>query len=111
MVPRPKKYSTIETKWVLRYKLGEYGIVTRNKARLVVQEYKQEEGIDYDETFTPVARLEGIRMFLAFASFKNFKLFQMDIKSAFLNSFIEEEVYVAQPPSLKIMDSRIMFSN
>ena len=65
---------------------------------MVAQGYNQEESIDYDETFVPVARWESIRMFLAFASFKNFKLFQMDVKSAFLNGFIEEEVYVEQPP-------------
>ena len=70
----------------------------RNKARLVAQGFCQKEGIDYEETFAPVARLEAIRIFLAFAASKDFKVFQMDMKSAFLNGFIEEEVYVKQPP-------------
>ncbi|CAL9078717.1 unnamed protein product, partial [Musa textilis] len=67
-------------------------------ARLVAKGFNQEEGIDYEETFAPVARLEAIRMLLAYASSKDFKLFQMDVKSAFLNGFISEEVYVEQPP-------------
>ena len=72
--------------------------VIRNKARLVAQGYTQVEGIDFEETFAPVARLEVIQMTLAFASYKDFKLFQMDVKSSFLNGFIEEKVYVEQPP-------------
>ncbi|GJT97848.1 putative ribonuclease H-like domain-containing protein [Tanacetum coccineum] len=79
-------------------KKDERGIVVRNKARLVAQGYKQEEGIDYDEVFAPVARVEAIRLFLAFASFMNFPVYQMDVKSAFLYGTIEEEVYVCQPP-------------
>ncbi|GJX48268.1 retrovirus-related pol polyprotein from transposon TNT 1-94 [Tanacetum coccineum] len=82
----------------LRNKLDENGIVSRNKARLVAQGYNQQEGIDYDENYAPVARLESIRILLAYACALDFKLFQMDVKSAFLNSFINEEVYVAQPP-------------
>ena len=78
--------------------MDESGNVVRNKARLVAQGYTQVEGIDFEKTFAPVARLEAIRMTLAFASYKDFKLFQMDVKSAFLNGFIEEEVYVEQPP-------------
>ena len=74
--------------------MNEQGVITRNKARLVAKGYNQEEGIDYDETYAPVARLEAIRMLLIFTSFMNFKLYQMDVKSAFLNGFIEEEVYV-----------------
>ena len=76
-------------------------MVVRNKARLVAQGYSQQEGIDYEETFAPVARLEAIRIFLAFAASKGFKLYQMDVKSAFLNGFIEEEVYVKQPPGFE----------
>ncbi|GJS77981.1 copia protein [Tanacetum coccineum] len=87
----------IGTKWVFRNKLDENGIVSRNKARLVAQGYNQQEGIDYDETYAPVARLESIRILLAYACALDFKLFQMDVKSAFLNGFINEEVYVAQP--------------
>ncbi|GKD95608.1 retrovirus-related pol polyprotein from transposon TNT 1-94, partial [Tanacetum coccineum] len=74
------------------------GIVSRNKARIVAQGYNQQEGINYDETYTPVARLESIRILLAYTYALDFKLFQMDVKSAFLNGFINEEVYVAQPP-------------
>ena len=77
--------------------MDESGNVVRNKARLVAQGFTQIEGIDFEETFAPVARLEVIRMTLAFASYKDFKLFQMDVKSTFLNDFIEEEVYVEQP--------------
>ncbi|GKA20057.1 putative ribonuclease H-like domain-containing protein [Tanacetum coccineum] len=78
-------------------KKDERGIVIRNKARLVAQGYTQEEGIDYDEVFYPVARIEAIRLFLAYASFKDFVVYQMDVKSAFLYGKIEEEVYVCQP--------------
>ncbi|GJT35536.1 retrovirus-related pol polyprotein from transposon TNT 1-94 [Tanacetum coccineum] len=92
------KKKLIRTKWVYRTKLDENGIVSRNKARLVAQGYNQQEGIDYYETYVPVARLESIRILLAYACALDFKLFQMDIKNAFLNGFINEEVYVAQPP-------------
>ncbi|KAJ1687189.1 hypothetical protein LUZ63_018579 [Rhynchospora breviuscula] len=81
-----------------RNKLDEIGNVVRNKARLVAQGFKQQEGIDFEETFAPVARLESIRMLLAYAANKCFTLFQMDVKSAFLNGWIDEEVYVQQPP-------------
>ncbi|GJZ61480.1 retrovirus-related pol polyprotein from transposon TNT 1-94 [Tanacetum coccineum] len=89
--------SIIGTKWVFRNKLDENGIVSRNKARLVAQGYNQQEGIDYDETYAPVARLESIRILLAIACANDFNLYHMDVKSAFLNGFINEEVYVAQP--------------
>ncbi|GKE64229.1 copia protein [Tanacetum coccineum] len=88
----------IGTKWVFRNELDQNGVVSRNKSRLVAQGYNQQEGIDYDETYAPVARLESIRILLAYACTLDFKLFQMDVKSAFLNGFIDEEVYVAQPP-------------
>ncbi|GJS70972.1 retrovirus-related pol polyprotein from transposon TNT 1-94 [Tanacetum coccineum] len=78
-------------------KLEENGIMSRNKARLVAQGYNQQDGIDYDKTYDPVARFESIRILLAYACALDFKLFQMDVKSAFLNGFINEEVYVAQP--------------
>ncbi|GJR95842.1 putative ribonuclease H-like domain-containing protein [Tanacetum coccineum] len=84
----------IGTKWVYRNKKDERGIVIRNKARLVAQGYTQEERIDYDEVFAPVARIEAIRLFLAYASFKDFVVYQMDVKSAFLYGKIKEEVYV-----------------
>ncbi|KAJ9565972.1 hypothetical protein OSB04_001938 [Centaurea solstitialis] len=98
LVPRPRKHTIIGSKWIFMNKLDEVGTIIRNKARLVAQGYRQEEGIDYDETFAPVARLEAIRLFLAFAAHMNFKVFQMDIKNAFLNGKLNEEVYVAQPP-------------
>ncbi|GJY34776.1 retrovirus-related pol polyprotein from transposon TNT 1-94 [Tanacetum coccineum] len=82
-------------------KKDERGIVVRNKARLVAQGYTQEEGIDYDEVFAPVARIEAIRLFLAYASFMGFIMYQMDVKSAFLYGTIEEEVYVCQPPGFE----------
>ena len=101
-MPIPKDKSVIATRWVFRNKLYEDGIVTRNKARLVAKGYSWHDGIDYDETYAPVARLEAIRMFLAFAAHSNFKVYQMDVKSAFLNGELEEEVYVEQPLALKI---------
>jgi len=87
--------------WVFRNKLDEAGVITRNKARLFAKGYNQDERIDYGETFAPVARLEVVRLLLAFACMSGFKLFQMDVKSAFLNGFINEEVYVEQPPGLE----------
>ncbi|GKA53902.1 retrovirus-related pol polyprotein from transposon TNT 1-94 [Tanacetum coccineum] len=88
----------IGTKWIFRNKLDKNGVVSRNKARLVTQGYNQQEGIDYDETYAPVARLESIRILLAYVCTLDLKLFQMDVKSAILNGFINEEVHVAQPP-------------
>ncbi|GJT77504.1 retrovirus-related pol polyprotein from transposon TNT 1-94 [Tanacetum coccineum] len=92
LVPQPKNMTIIGTKWVFRNKLDENGIVSRNKARLVAQGYNQQEGIDYDETYAPVARLESIRILLAYACTLDFKLFKMDVKSVFLNGFINEEI-------------------
>ncbi|GJX07084.1 putative ribonuclease H-like domain-containing protein [Tanacetum coccineum] len=88
----------ISTKWVFRNKRDKRSIVVKNKARLVAQGHRQEEGIDYDEVFAPVARIEAIRLFLAFASYMGFLVYQMDVKSAFLYGTTEEEVYVHQPP-------------
>ncbi|GJT67718.1 putative ribonuclease H-like domain-containing protein [Tanacetum coccineum] len=98
LVDLPHGVKVIGTKWVYRNKRDERGMVVRNKARLVAQGYKQEEGIDYDEVFAPVARIEAIRLFLAFASFMGFIVYQMDVKSAFLYGTIDEKVYVLQPP-------------
>ncbi|GJQ96316.1 retrovirus-related pol polyprotein from transposon TNT 1-94 [Tanacetum coccineum] len=98
LVSQPKNMTIIGTKWEFRNKLDENGIVSRNKAMLVGQGYNQQEGIDYDETYAPIARHESIRILLAYACAFDFKLFQMDVKSAFLNGFINEEVYMAQPP-------------
>ncbi|GJQ96285.1 putative ribonuclease H-like domain-containing protein [Tanacetum coccineum] len=93
LVDLPKGKRAIGTKWVYRNKKDERGIVVRNKARLVAQGYTQEEGIDYDEVFAPVARIEAIRLFLAYASFMGLIVYQMDVKSAFLYGTIEEEVF------------------
>ncbi|GJR82238.1 putative ribonuclease H-like domain-containing protein [Tanacetum coccineum] len=101
LVDLPYGKRAIGTKWVYMNKKDERGIVIRNKTRLVAQGYTQEEGIDYDEVFAPVARIEAIRLFLAYASFKDFVVYQMDVKSAFLYGKIEEEVYVCQPPGFK----------
>ena len=94
LVPRPKDKNIIGTKWVFRNKLNEDGQVTRNNARLVCKGYAQVEGIDFEETYALVARMESIRMILAYASSKNIKVYQMDVKSTFLNNKLEEEVYI-----------------
>ena len=94
---------------MFKNKNGEDGLVVQNKDRLVAQGFCQKEGIDYEETFAPVARLEAIRIFLAFAASKGFKVFQMDAKSAFLNGFIEEEVYVKQPLVSKVLNFQTVF--
>ncbi|CAJ2642247.1 unnamed protein product [Trifolium pratense] len=101
LVPKPSHKNIIGTKWVFRNKLNEQGEVVRNKARLVAQGYSQQEGIDYTETFAPVARLEAIRLLLSYAVNHGITLYQMDVKSAFLNGFISEEVYVKQPPGFE----------
>ena len=87
----------IGTKWIFKNKSDEHGTVIRNKSRLVAQGYTQVVGVDFDETFASVVRLESIRILLAIASHLNFKLYQMDVKSAFLNGMLQEEVYVEQP--------------
>ncbi|GJX99429.1 retrovirus-related pol polyprotein from transposon TNT 1-94 [Tanacetum coccineum] len=104
LVDLPKGKRAIGTKWIFRNKKDEKGIMIRNKARLVVKGYTQEEGIDYDEVFSPVARIEAIRLFLAYAYFMGFMVYQMDVKSAFLYGTIEEEVYVCQPPGFEDPD-------
>ena len=96
-VPMPENKSTIGTRWIFRNKLDEQGKVVCNKARLVAWGYNQQKVIDFSETFVHVARLEVIRIILAFVAHKNIKLFQKDVKSAFLNGFIEEEAYVKKP--------------
>ncbi|GJX27992.1 putative ribonuclease H-like domain-containing protein [Tanacetum coccineum] len=101
LVDLPRDKWAIGTKWVFRNKKDERGIVVKKQAILVAQGHTQEEGIDYDEVFAPVARIEAIRLFLAYASFKDFVVYQMDVKSAFLYGKIEEEVYVCQPPGFE----------
>nr|GEY76477.1 hypothetical protein [Tanacetum cinerariifolium] len=104
LVDLPHGKREIGTKWVYINKKDERGIVVRNKARLVTQGHTQEEGIDYEEVFAPVARIEAIRLFLAYASFMRFIVYQMDVKSAFLYETIEEEVYVCQPTGFEDTD-------
>nr|GEZ25019.1 putative ribonuclease H-like domain-containing protein [Tanacetum cinerariifolium] len=97
LVDFPHGKRAIGTKWVFRNKKDERGIVVRNKARLIAQGHTQEEGINYEEVFAPVARIKAIRLFLAYASFMSFMVYQMDVKSAFLYGTIKEEVYACQP--------------
>jgi hypothetical protein len=94
-----------DTKWVFMNKLNEYGHVTRNKARLVCKRYAQIEGIEFEETFPLVARMEAIYFLLAYASSKNVKVYQMDVKSNFLNGELEEEVYIEQPEGFKLSEN------
>ena len=95
LVPRPKGEHIIDTKWIFRNKTDEKGNVICNKARLIAQGYSQMEGVDYDETFAPVACMESIRILLALACQLKFKLYQMDVNTAFLNGLLKEDVYVA----------------
>eukprot|EP00253_Pinus_taeda_P026785 PITA_26785 len=97
LVPRSHDKNVIGTKRIFKNKLNENGEATRNKERLAYKVYAQQKGIDFEETFAPVARLEAIRMFLALSSFREFKVYQMDVKSTFLNGDLEEEVYIEQP--------------
>jgi hypothetical protein len=100
LVPRSNQ-NDVGTKWVFHNKQDEHGVMTRNKARLVAKGYSQVEGLDFDETYIPVARLESIRILLAYATYHGFKLYQMDVKRVFLNGPIKEEVYVEQPSGFK----------
>ncbi|GJT34580.1 putative ribonuclease H-like domain-containing protein [Tanacetum coccineum] len=104
LVDLPKGKRPIGVKWIFKNKTDKRGIVIRNKARLVAQGYTQEKGIEYDDVFALVARIEAIRLFLAYASFMGFMAYQMDVKSAFLYGTIEEEVYVCQPLGFKDTD-------
>nr|GFA05522.1 retrovirus-related Pol polyprotein from transposon TNT 1-94 [Tanacetum cinerariifolium] len=96
LVPRTDKVMVITLKWIYKVKLDELGGILKNKARLVARGYRQEEGIDFEESFAPVARLEAIHIFLAYAAHKNMVVYQMDVKIAFLNGNFREEVYVSQ---------------
>nr|GEZ43123.1 retrovirus-related Pol polyprotein from transposon TNT 1-94 [Tanacetum cinerariifolium] len=97
LVPRPDKVMVITLKWIYKVKLDELGGILKNKARLVARGYHQEEGIDFEESFALVARLEAIRIFLAYAAHKNVVVYQMDVKTAFLNGNLRDDVYVSQP--------------
>jgi hypothetical protein len=95
------KQNVVGTKWVFRNKQDEHGIVTRNKTQLMAKCYSQVEGLDFNETFAPVARFESIHILLTYATHHSFKLYQMDAKSVFLNGPIKKEVYVEQPPDFE----------
>ncbi|GJW71491.1 retrovirus-related pol polyprotein from transposon TNT 1-94 [Tanacetum coccineum] len=97
LVPRPDHVMIITLKWIYKVKLDEPGGVLKNKARLVAKGYRQEEGIDFEEYFAPIARLEAIRIFIAFDAHINMIIYQMDVKTAFLNGILREKVYVSQP--------------
>lgn len=101
LVPRPVDRNVLETKWAFQSKLNEDAKVTRNKARMVYKCYLQIEGIDFEETFSLVSRIEAIRMFIAFATYKEFVVYQMDFKSILLNGELEDEVYIEQLDGFK----------
>ncbi|GJS68023.1 DNA helicase [Tanacetum coccineum] len=105
LVPHPDKVMVITLKWIYKVKFDEMGGIIKNKARLVVRGYRQEEGIDFEESFTPVARLDAIRIFLAYAAHMNMIVYQMDVKTAFLNGIMREEVYVSQPDGFVDQDN------
>ncbi|GJX60060.1 copia protein [Tanacetum coccineum] len=105
LVPRPDKVMVITLKWIYKVKLDELGGILKNKARLVACGYRQEEGIDFEESFAPVARLDAIRIFLAYATHMNMIVYQMDVKTTFLNGILREEVYVSQPDGLVDQDN------
>lgn len=97
LVPKLIDRIIIDTKWVYKNKHDEQGTINKNKARMIVRRYNQEEGTDYDEIFSPVSRIKAIKILIAFYTYMGFKLFQMYVKSAFLNRNLKEEVYVKQP--------------
>ncbi|GJZ27753.1 retrovirus-related pol polyprotein from transposon TNT 1-94, partial [Tanacetum coccineum] len=97
LVPRPDKVMVITLKWIYKVKLDEMGGILKNKARLVACGYHQEKGIDFEESFAPVARIEAIQIFLAYTAHMNIIVYQMDVRTAFLNGIMLEEVYVSQP--------------
>ncbi|GJT63367.1 retrovirus-related pol polyprotein from transposon TNT 1-94 [Tanacetum coccineum] len=104
LVPPPDYAMIIALKWIYKVKLDEYGNVLKNKARLVAKRYRQEEGLNFEESFAPITRLEAIRIFLANAASKNMIVYQMDVKTAFLNGELKEEVYVSQPKGFVDLD-------
>ncbi|GKC42898.1 retrovirus-related pol polyprotein from transposon TNT 1-94 [Tanacetum coccineum] len=105
LVPRPDHVIIITLKWIFKVKLDELGSVLKNKARLVARGYRQEEGIDFEESFALVTRLEAIQIFIAYAAYMNMIVYQMDVKTAFLNSILREEVYISQPDGFVDQDN------
>jgi hypothetical protein len=111
LVERLKGHNVIGTKWVFKNKQDQDGIVVRNKAKLVAQGYTQVEGLDFGEIYALVVRLKAIRILLAYACAHNIKLYQMDVKSVFLNGYINEEVYIEQPLDLNITSNPTMYTS
>ncbi|GJW59579.1 retrovirus-related pol polyprotein from transposon TNT 1-94 [Tanacetum coccineum] len=105
LVPYPDKVILIKLKWIFRVKKDEFGRVLKNKARLVAQGFKQEEGIDFKESFASITRIESIRIFVSNAANKNITIYHMDLKTAFLNGKLKEEVYVSQPEGFVDQDN------
>jgi hypothetical protein len=105
LVPRPKNNNVIGTQWVFKNKLNEDGHVTRNDAILVCKGYTQVEGIDFEETFSPVVKIEEIQLFLDYACSKNIKVYQMDVKSNFPNGELEEEFYIEQREGFQLSEN------
>ncbi|GKA76438.1 retrovirus-related pol polyprotein from transposon TNT 1-94 [Tanacetum coccineum] len=99
LVPRPDRAMIINLKWIFKVKLDEYGVVLKNKARLVAKGYRQEEGIDFEESFAPVARIEASRIFLSYGAHMNMVVFQMDVKTAFFNEILQEESKLDEDPN------------
>nr|GEW26023.1 hypothetical protein [Tanacetum cinerariifolium] len=110
LVPAPDNISPLTLKWLFKNKHNEEQTVIRNKSRLVVRGYHQEEGIDFEESFAPVARMEAIRIFLAYVAHKSFTVFQMDVKTAFLHGSLKEDVYVCQPEAIAISCNPVQHS-
>ncbi|GJZ65836.1 retrovirus-related pol polyprotein from transposon TNT 1-94 [Tanacetum coccineum] len=104
LVPHPDNVMVIGLKWIYKVKLDEHGDVLKNKAQVVTKGYLQEEGIDFEESFAPVARIEAIRIFIANTASKNMTIYQMDVKTAFLNGDLQEEVFVSQPEGFEDPD-------
>jgi hypothetical protein len=105
LIPRPANKNVIGSKWVFKNKINEQGQIVKNKSILVCKGYAQVEGQDFDETFALVERLEAIRMVLAYACHKNFKVYQMDVKPTFINGYLEQEVYMEQPEGFSLTDN------
>jgi hypothetical protein len=105
LVPRPRYKNMIDTKWVFKNKLNEYGQITKNKDRLVCKRYTQFEGIDFEETFSPVVIMEAIILILSYACSNNIKEYQMDVKSTFLNGELEEEFYIEQLEGFQLSEN------
>ena len=109
LVPRREDENVIGTKCDYKKKLDRNGEVTRNKARLVCEGYAQEEGIDYVEIFSSIARLEGVRALFSYFAYKDFKVYHMDVKSTFLNGILEEEVYIEKPEEFLMLTTRMWY--